>query len=1210
MIHKKTLHWHWISLLLLLSATVLQAQIGTPTNPSYGNVQSTASSDYYSSLIGLSGTDLRNALQNLMVNSTTKGQTYGDAWLMLEAADENPTDNTQVWQVYTESGIAKTAHVSGSTGWNREHVFPQSRGGFSSGTSTSSDGKDVYFSTSASQIAHAHADAHHLRASDAGENARRADLDFSNVSGARTLNSSYYEPPLSAKGDIARSLFYIAVRYDDLSLAMGDQNGQIIGDLTALLDWHSLDPVDDYEIRRNNVIFDWQNNRNPFTDNPNLAAYIWGDKQGVAWPGNTDTGIRLTSIAVFPVVPYGAVSAVQSYQIEGTELGTKLNIDAPAHFEISLTTTDADFVKYLELNITDGQLAATTIYVRFEPEEAVGGVLTGFIDHYSDNKIARLELTGTEGDPASISSVIYTQNFETDCAPDWVIYSVSSNKNWACNTYGHNGGAAMEMNNYEADAASEDWLVSPLLNTTGYANTKLEYWMEWDYSGSTVELFYSTDYSGTGNPNDATWTKLADAPTQDAWTLYSDDLQSFAASSFYIAFKHIASVDASSRINLDDISLTGTELVPQITTTVSSLNFDYTAANTAGQILNYTIEAENLEADLSLTTLAPFELSTDQTTWNTTLTVVQASADNQTVYVRYMPAQEYIGGIKNTITHSSSNATNLLVNLLVAANPNAQMDATSLTKDKTLDMVTWNLEWFGTPAKSGHASTWAEQLTGVSTTMLALDADIYALQEVVVDDVNGDFLTPLVNELNAQAGAGTYAGIAGARYSLDDRTASTEWPAQRVCYIYRTANFANVQSESMFTALYPNSSVSSIDGYTGIASLFWASGRLPFLLEADVTVDGTTVPFSFINIHAKCCSDSKDRKIADALFLKAELDQNYSTKNVVVLGDYNDYEEGSMSGGNSPYITWYSNSSEDYLHAYGAQIDHISISDELYFEYQSLTNNGSVTDNEVSDHDPVLLRLKLDANDFVGQIITVDPVAGLTYNTDPIVLHAQSSLGLPVAYVLTAGNAVLVGNVLTIKEAGDISVRAYNLGNTTTAAANASITFTVYKASQSIIFDLATEINLSEGSVALRGISSQGLSVSYRITAGQGSISDATLSFTEAGDITVEAYNDGDANHVAASESQTITVVDNTTSIADITERKIMLYPNPTNGMVYVQDAGQANVQVLSLFGTVLSEQQVDNNATNIDLSHLAAGMYVIRIISTDYKQQLLLIKR
>ncbi|OQY03084.1 MAG: hypothetical protein B6I20_05750, partial [Bacteroidetes bacterium 4572_117] len=751
----------FLSLALILQVGNSNAQIGTPNNPSYGNVQTTATNDYYNSLIGLSGAELRTALQNIVVNSNTRGQTYGDAWLMLEEADENPDDDTQVWQVYIETGIAKTAHVSGSTGWNREHVFPQSRGGFSGGTSTSSDGKDVYFSTSASDIAHAHADAHQLRASDAGENANRGSLDFADVNGPRTKNSSFYEPPVSAKGDIARALFYMAIRYNDLSLADGDQDGQIIGDLASLIEWHGIDLPDDYEMRRNNVIYDWQNNRNPFTDMPALVDYLWGDLQGVAWPGNTTTGIRLSSVDAFPIVPYGSVSEIKTYEIEGTELGAKLNIDAPEHFEISLTNNTADFVKNIEIAITDNELEATTIYVRFVPERAVGAEISAYIIHYSGNKSTRLTVSGTEGNPLLTPDELYTQDFETDCAPDWLKYSVSSNKNWDCDTYGHNGGTAIAMNNYEADTDSEDWLVSPLFNTSGYSQAKLKYWMEWDYSGSVVELFFSTDYSGTGNPNDATWTKLKDVTSEDNWTEYVSDLHTISSASFYLAFKHVSTPTSSSRINLDDISLIAIELAPIISSSKASIDFTYTAPNTTSASISYTINAENLESDIELVTEAPFELSADETTWANTLTVAQAEADGKLLYVRCKPTTDYLGGLKGRITHSGTNATDLIVDILVAANTDIPANASSLTNDKTLDLVSWNLEWFGTPSKSGHASTWDEQLTSVSTKIIDLDADIYALQEVVADALNGNYLDSLIVELNNQAGADTYTGLLG-----------------------------------------------------------------------------------------------------------------------------------------------------------------------------------------------------------------------------------------------------------------------------------------------------------------------------------------------------------------------------------------------------------------------------------------------------------------
>ena len=63
-----------------------------------------------------------------------------------------------------------------------------------------------------------------------------------------------------------------------------------MGDLKTLLEWNKIDPADDFEMNRNNVIYNWQKNRNPFIDHPELVDYIWGDKYGEIWfnpePGN------------------------------------------------------------------------------------------------------------------------------------------------------------------------------------------------------------------------------------------------------------------------------------------------------------------------------------------------------------------------------------------------------------------------------------------------------------------------------------------------------------------------------------------------------------------------------------------------------------------------------------------------------------------------------------------------------------------------------------------------------------------------------------------------------------------------------------------------------------------------------------------------------------------------------------------------------------
>jgi hypothetical protein len=172
-----------------------------------------------------------------------------------------------------------------STGkWNREHIYPQSRGGFSNGTLDVADGIDVWLPTNANDILAGHADAHHIRAEDGPENSSRGNKDYG-------LND--YNGPTgnlgSWKGDVARAVFYMAVRYNVLNVVNGnppDNTLHQLGDLVTLLTWNQTDPSDDFEMNRNNYIYTWQHNRNPFIDLPQLADYIWGTNAGQVWQGN------------------------------------------------------------------------------------------------------------------------------------------------------------------------------------------------------------------------------------------------------------------------------------------------------------------------------------------------------------------------------------------------------------------------------------------------------------------------------------------------------------------------------------------------------------------------------------------------------------------------------------------------------------------------------------------------------------------------------------------------------------------------------------------------------------------------------------------------------------------------------------------------------------------------------------------------------------
>jgi hypothetical protein len=263
----------------------IQSPWGTPVNPTYGVVIPAIPDGYYNSLNGKSGDELRQALQDIIANpDVVRAHTYGDVTTVLYTADQNPANSSEVWLMYVEQGRSKLdfQSTSNSVGkWNREHIFPQSRGGFSNATESFPTGINNWLTTSSSDLAAGHSDMHHLRAEDGSENSSRGNRDY---------GLDDYNGPAgnlgSWKGDVSRALFYMAIRYDLLEVINGNPPNNTmyqIGDLATMLQWNVSDPSDDFEMNRNNIIYDWQMNRNPFIDYPALADYIWGANAGQVW---------------------------------------------------------------------------------------------------------------------------------------------------------------------------------------------------------------------------------------------------------------------------------------------------------------------------------------------------------------------------------------------------------------------------------------------------------------------------------------------------------------------------------------------------------------------------------------------------------------------------------------------------------------------------------------------------------------------------------------------------------------------------------------------------------------------------------------------------------------------------------------------------------------------------------------------------------------
>jgi len=285
---------------VILDADFTTSNFGTPLTPTFGNVTTTAPGDYYDPVEGLAGDALTQGLQDIIAEEfVVRIHTYADVIDILKEADQNPENNNQVWLIYTEEARAKFLFQTGASGtgkWNREHTFPRSRGNFNSIEDDDiPTGINSWWNTNADSLRHANSDAHGLKAVDALENSQRGNQHYGQYNGPSGNMGSF-------KGDVARAIFYLAIRYNDLDVVNGFPNvdGQL-GDLSTLLSWHQQDPPDDYEMNRNNVIFNWQNNRNPFIDYPNLADFIWGNEFGNPWSQNLSTqGFNGLNISIVP----------------------------------------------------------------------------------------------------------------------------------------------------------------------------------------------------------------------------------------------------------------------------------------------------------------------------------------------------------------------------------------------------------------------------------------------------------------------------------------------------------------------------------------------------------------------------------------------------------------------------------------------------------------------------------------------------------------------------------------------------------------------------------------------------------------------------------------------------------------------------------------------------------------------------------------------
>lgn len=257
----------------LTSSTAFAFADGTDPDPDPDPGGGTGEYDetYWAPAIGKSGPALESALHTIISTDVTR-LSYDQVWNALKATDRDPANPSNVILLYQGTSMPAGNNGGGADQWNREHVWAKSHGDF--GTATG-PGTDI----------------HHLRPSDVTVNSDRGNLDFDNGGTENDeapdnySDADSWEPRDADKGDVARMIFYMSVRYEggdgfaDLEVndVVGNGTAPYHGKLSTLLAWNAADPPSAFEMNRNDVIYeDFQHNRNPFVDHPEWAAAIWG----------------------------------------------------------------------------------------------------------------------------------------------------------------------------------------------------------------------------------------------------------------------------------------------------------------------------------------------------------------------------------------------------------------------------------------------------------------------------------------------------------------------------------------------------------------------------------------------------------------------------------------------------------------------------------------------------------------------------------------------------------------------------------------------------------------------------------------------------------------------------------------------------------------------------------------------------------------------
>ena len=353
-------------------------------------------------------------------------------------------NNPYIHALYNNRNIDNQARAWGNhnqDGWgiNQEHIWAKSHG-FDTAGSNSTGG--------------ARGDPMHLWAGNGWANHEHSNFFFANVDKTRTYkdagtkyqtaygnltgysstiggSETVFEPQDSDKGDIARAIFYMVARYNYYSgndtdpidgnnpnlvlLNNLSENGRTgtssstnpygMGLLSDLLEWNKIDPVDEFEIHRNNLLYkNYTNNRNPFIDFPDWADLIWGEDKDVKYANPISdriNGVGLSvSVSSIRIEPEGSATAT-AY---ADNLTGNINWSIEDATVISLSKTSTDSGEAVTINALKEGSTKINLSAIVDGDESHAEINVRVKKHVNDIVVSQSEVKIEKGSEAKVSA--------------------------------------------------------------------------------------------------------------------------------------------------------------------------------------------------------------------------------------------------------------------------------------------------------------------------------------------------------------------------------------------------------------------------------------------------------------------------------------------------------------------------------------------------------------------------------------------------------------------------------------------------------------------------------------------------------------------------------------------------------------------------------------------------------------------------------------